>query len=292
MWWQSTPGASINSTPKQPDNLLMQHHFDHDGVRFNYYVDDFTDPWDPAPTIFMLHGAMANADRFRPWVPGLSRQYKVVRMDMRGHGKSSVPAADAELSMEILVNDTLALMDHLGCDAVHFVGNSAGGYVGQHLAMNHPERIATLALFGSAPGLKNSQASSWLPMVAEKGLRNFLADTIDDRFPPHMIGTPQVEMFLDALSDNDVPFIGKFVGYMATQEWSDQLHRITCPTLVVVPGAGRIGDASVYKPMKERMSRSEVLMYDGERHSICEYLPERCVTDLLSFLARHAGATQ
>lgn len=261
--------------------------FDHDGVRFNYHLDDFTDPWADAPYVFMLHGAMANAERFRPWVPALARQYKVVRMDMRGHGDSSVPAADSELSLAVLVRDAIALMDHLGCAKVHFVGNSAGGYVGQHLAMEHPERVATLALFASAPGLKNSQAGTWLPRVAAKGLRAFLAETIDDRFPPHLVGTPQAEEFLDSLGDNDLPFIGRFVGYMAAQEWADQVHRIQCPTLVVVPGAGRIGAASVYQPLKERVPRSEMLVYEGERHSICEYLPQRCVADLLSFLERH-----
>ncbi|MBN9408830.1 MAG: alpha/beta fold hydrolase [Burkholderiales bacterium] len=265
----------------------MQDFFEHDGLRLNYYVDDFTDPWTDAPTLLLLHGAMANAQRFAPWVPGLARRYRVVRMDMRGHGHSSVPAPASELSMQVLMRDTLALMDHLGCARVHFVGNSAGGYVGQHLAMEHPERIETLALFGSAPGLKNSQASSWLAHVAQRGLRNFLADTIDDRFPPHLAGTPQVEHFLDALSDNDVPFIGRFVGYMSQQEWADQLHRIHCPTLVVVPGAGRIGAADVYRPMRECVPRAEVLVYEGERHSICEYLPDRCVADLLSFLERH-----
>jgi 3-oxoadipate enol-lactonase len=184
----------------------------------------------------------------------------------------------------------LALMDHLDCERVHLVGNSAGGYVGQHLAMNHGDRVATLALFASAPGLKNSQAASWLPQVKEIGLRNFLAKTIDDRFPPHLVGTPQAEHFLDALGNNDAAYIARFVSYMASQEWSDQLHRIKCPTLVVVPGAGRIGDASVYLPMKLEIPRSEMLVYEGERHSICEYLPERCVADLLSFLERHRNA--
>lgn len=268
----------------------MKSSFEHDGVRFNYYLDDFTDPWTDAPTVFMLHGAMANARRFAPWVPGLARKYKVLRMDMRGHGESSVPGPDTELSLSVLVRDVVALLDHLRCDKVHFVGNSAGGYVGQHLAMQHAGRVATLALFASAPGLKNSQAASWLPRVAASGLRGFLAETIDDRLPPHLVGTRQAEEFLDALGHNDVPFIGRFVGYMAGQEWSGELHRIQCPTLVVVPGAGRIGAASVYQPMKERIPRSEVLVYEGERHSICEYLPDRCVADLLSFLERHHGA--
>lgn len=268
----------------------MRTAFERDGLSFNYFVDDFTDTWLNAPTVLMLHAAMGNAERFRPWVPALSRNYRVVRLDMRGHGASDIPAPASELSLSILVDDVLALLDHLHCERVHVVGNSAGGYVGQHLAMEHGDRVATLALFASAPGLKNSQAASWLPQVKAIGLRNFLAKTIDDRFPPELVGTPQAEHFLDALGNNDPAFIAKFVGYMASQEWSEQLHRIKCPTLVVVPGAGRIGDTSVYLPMKLRIPRSEILVYEGERHSICEYLPHRCVADLLSFLERHGKA--
>lgn len=265
----------------------MQYFLERDGLKLNYYVDDFTDPWKNAPTIIMLHGAMANAQRFYSWVPGLCRDYKVVRLDLRGHGDSGVPSPDTELSIAVLVQDVIALMDHLRCDSAHFVGNSAGGYVAQHLAMDHPERVRSLALFGSAPGLKNSQAASWIPMVQERGLRQFLADTIDDRFPPALIGSAQVENFLDALGDNDVPYIGRFVGYMATQEWADKVHRITCPTLVVIPGAGKIGSTDVYKPFRDRLPRGEVLTYDGAPHSICEYLWDRCVADLRSFLTRH-----
>ena len=45
--------------------------------------------------------------------------------------------------------------------------------------------------------------------------------------------------------------------------------------------------ASVYQPMKERIARSEMLVYEGARHRTCEYLPHRCVADLQSFLERH-----
>ncbi|AOB38633.1 alpha/beta hydrolase [Bordetella parapertussis] len=268
---------------------MMQHYYERDGVRLSYYLDDYTDPWTQAPTLLLLHGAMANAQRFYSWVPGLSRDYRVVRADLRGHGLSDVPPADKPLDLQVLTEDILALLDHLGCERVHLAGNSAGGYVGQHLAMQHLQRIETLALFGSAPGLRNSQASTWLERVAEKGLRQFLADTIDDRFPPELVGTPRCEQFLDALSDHDMAYIGRFVGYMAQQEWGDQLHRITCPTLVVIPGAGRIGAMDAYQPMRDHLKRAEILVYEGERHSICEYLPQRCVADLRSFLARHGG---
>ncbi len=268
----------------------MQGFYEHDGLRLSYYLDDFTDPWlKDKPTLVLLHGAMASADRYYAWVPALCRDYRVVRADLRGHGRSEVPAPDRPLNLDVLVADTVALLDHLGCERAHIVGNSAGGYVGQQLAMRHPDRVATLALFASAPGLRNSQASTWLARVAERGLRQFLADTVDDRLPPSLVGTPQCEQFLDALADNDLPFIGSFIAYMSQQEWGDQLHRILCPTLVVVPGAGRIGGMDAYQPMRDHLAGAEILVYEGERHSICEYLPQRCAADLRSFLARHGG---
>jgi 3-oxoadipate enol-lactonase len=102
-----------------------------DGVRFAYYIDDFTDPWRTAPVLLLLHAAMGSARRYYAWVPPLSRHYRLVRMDLRGHGNSPVPPADRELSLERLVKDVAELMDHLGCASAHIVGNSAGGYLGQ-----------------------------------------------------------------------------------------------------------------------------------------------------------------
>ena len=49
--------------------------------------------------------------------------------------------------------------------------------------MTSPEKVKSLMLFGSTPGLRNSQAASWLPRIATEGLRNFFASTIADRLP-------------------------------------------------------------------------------------------------------------
>src|SRR5882757_9323188 len=133
-----------------------------DGVPLAYYIDDSTDPWKNAPVLLLLHAAMGSARRYYAWVPLLSRRYRVVRMDLRGHGNSPVPPADRELRLERLVSDVAELMDHLGCPSAHIVGNSAGGYLGQQLAMTQGERVRSLLLFGSAPGLKQSQAPSWI----------------------------------------------------------------------------------------------------------------------------------
>ena len=105
----------------------------------------------PPQTLLLLHAAMGSSKRWYAAVPALCRHYRVVRMDLRGHGESQVPPADPPLTMDRLVQDVRELLDQLGCGAVHIVGNSAGGYVAQNLAMQSPERVRSLMLFGSTP---------------------------------------------------------------------------------------------------------------------------------------------
>jgi 3-oxoadipate enol-lactonase len=246
----------------------VQHFTASDGLGLGYTIDDFTDPWLEAPTLLLLHAAMGHSRRYYAWVPRLCRHYRVVRMDLRGHGASAVPPAEP----------------------AHIVGNSAGGYIGQQLAMNSPERVKSLMLFGSTPGLKNSQAASWIPRVAKDGLRKFLADTISDRFPVDRTDPRHIEWFLDEAAKNDTAYIARFVGLMSSLEWSDQLHRIKCPTLVVYPGAETVGSTHNYDAMRERIPDVEVIAYEGLPHNICDSVPDRCADDVLKFLAKRFPA--
>src|SRR4051812_9064151 len=104
-----------------------------DGLKLAYWIDDFTDPWREAPVLMLLHSAMGHSGRFFAMVPALARRFRVVRMDLRGHGRTGVPPAEPPLTMERLVQDVGELMDHLGIGSAHFVGNSAGGYVSQQM---------------------------------------------------------------------------------------------------------------------------------------------------------------
>jgi 3-oxoadipate enol-lactonase len=260
-----------------------------DGMRLGYCIDDFTDPWKPAPVLLLLHAAMGSSRRYYAWIPALSRHYRVARMDLRGHGTSQIPPADHELTLERLVGDVIELMNHLDCPHAHIVGNSAGGYLGQQLAMNHSERVRSLMLFGSTPGLKNSQAPSWIPQIQAKGLRAFLAETITDRLPLDEVDPGLVDWFLDEAAKNDPAYIGKFVLLMASYDWREELHRIGCPTLVVVPGAEPIGSTANYEPFRRNVRDVEMRVYEGAPHNICDAVPGRCASDVLDFLTRRFG---
>jgi pimeloyl-ACP methyl ester carboxylesterase len=256
-----------------------------DGNRIAYTIDDFTDPWRQPETLLLLHAAMGSSKRWYAAVPLLCRHYRVVRMDLRGHGESQVPPPEPPLTMARLVQDVRELLDRLSGGAVHIVGNSAGGYVAQNLALQSPERVRSLMLFGSTPGLKNSQAHTWLPRVAREGLRNFLAATISDRFPPgHDRG--HIEWFLDEAAKNDPAYIGRFIGLMTTLWWADELSRTKCATLLVMPGAETVGSTQNYEIMQAKIPDCELISYEGLPHNICDIVPERCAADILAFLRR------
>jgi 3-oxoadipate enol-lactonase len=269
-----------------PTNTTNMKTFDAaDGLKLAYYVDDFTDPWRTPDTLLLLHAAMGSALRWFNWVPRLARRYRVVRLDLRGHGNSAVPAPEQPFSLAHLVGDALQLLDLAGAGSAHIVGNSAGGYVAQQLAIHHPGRVRTLALFGSTPGLKHSHAPTWIPRIGEVGLKRFLADTISERFD-QSADPEHVTWFIEQASSNDPAFIGRFVLHMCTHDFMEDLHEVRAPTLIVAAGREQIGHASAYEQMRDHIAGSELSEIDTAGHNICDGYAGRCVDLLEDFLRR------
>jgi 3-oxoadipate enol-lactonase len=260
-----------------------------DGIRLAYYIDDYTDPWRQADTLLLLHAAVGHAKRFYAWVPALCRHYRIVRLDLRGHGASDVPPEPSKLDMDRLVADVEELLAHLDVGACHIVGNSAGGYIAQNLAMKSPAKVKSLMLFGSTAGLKNSQAASWLPRIAKEGLRNFFAETIADRLPLDRVPKGLPGWFIDEAAKNDPAWIARFVGLMSSLEWGDKVGAIKCPTLLVIPGGETVGSIHNYDVMIERIPDVQAITYEGMPHNICDADPDRCAADVLAFLRWRFG---
>jgi len=254
-----------------------------DGLNIAYTVDDFTDPWTTPETIILLHAAMGSSKRWFRWVPRLVRDYRVVRMDLRGHGQSQQPAPDQDFSLSLLVGDVLKLMEHLGIDKAHVAGNSAGGYVAQQLAIHHGERVRTLALIAATPGLKNSHAPTWIPKIRERGMRAFLLDTIKERFDD-TADPDLVSWFVEEASARDPEFMARFVLHMSTHDFMEDLPGITAPTLMIAPGGEQIGHAETYREMQRRITGSRLVYIDTRGHNIGDGYPDRCADELLAFL--------
>lgn len=260
----------------------------HDGLEIAYHVDDFTPPWTKPETVLLLHPAMGNSTRWFSWMPTLLQRYRVIRMDLRGHGDSAMPAESDPFSLDFLVSDAAQLIDLVGEGSVHVVGNSAGGYVAQQLAIQHPEKVKTLASYAATPGLKNSHAPTWIPKIKEIGLKPFLAQTIHERFDE--TADPElVEWFIDQTGSNDPTFIARFVLHMCTHDFMEELTKIQCPTLIVAAGKESIGHANAYVEMQARIPNSQLVYIDTAAHNICDGYPKECSQYLMEFLAAQPG---
>jgi len=98
-----------------------------------------------------------------------------------------------------------------------------------------------------------------------------------------------VTWFLDEAGRNDAAYIGKFVLLMASYDWSGEVQKIRCPTLVVMPGGETVGSITNYEPFR-KLPDVEMRVYDGLPHNICDAVPDRCAEDVRDFLRRRFPA--
>jgi 3-oxoadipate enol-lactonase len=99
------------------------------------------------PLLF-LHGLTFDNRMWTDQVAALSKKYRCVSMDFRGHGRSST--SDSEYSLEQFVEDVHGLMKELGIEQAHVAGLSMGGMVAMRLALAHPEVVRSLMLLDTS----------------------------------------------------------------------------------------------------------------------------------------------
>jgi pimeloyl-ACP methyl ester carboxylesterase len=256
-----------------------------DGLQLRYVVDDYTDPWRECDTVLMVHAAMGSSRRFYAWVPHLARDFRVVRIDMRGHGESDAPKPD-QLAFERLGADVVELLDHLGIEAAHLAGSSAGGIVSQSVAIRYPKRVLSLASFAAVPGMKTGKEDygSWVTRIGAKGIAAFLRETIADRIQLDQVDPGFVDWFIAEATRTDVPTLARFVPMMTRVDLVPELHKIQCPVLVVVPGADPIHPVDEYRLIEQKIQQCKFIVYEGLPHNITDAVPDRCAVELRRFL--------
>lgn len=157
-----------------------------DGVRLAYQLDGPTD----GPAILFLNSLGCDLRMWAPQVQALSDRFRIVRFDMRGHGRSDAPSGP--YSLERLGRDAIALLDALGIERAHICGLSLGGLAALWLATFRPGRIMravfanTAARIGSKDfwdeGIERMRADGFGPLHDDV-LATFLSDDFRQRDP-------------------------------------------------------------------------------------------------------------
>src|SRR5262245_27609786 len=127
-----------------------------------YY--DLTGPED-GPVICMTHSLACDSGLWSEQMPPLLQAgFRVLRLDMRGHGGSDPAAGDADgYTMQDLGDDWAAALEALGLPRVHYIGLSIGGQSGQAFAIDHGDKLISTMLIGCAPssGSVGADTATW-----------------------------------------------------------------------------------------------------------------------------------
>ena len=113
------------------------------------------------PAVLLIMGLAYPAAAWHRQVPVLAERHRVITVDNRGAGDTGdVPGAP--YTVELMAQDCLAVLDAAGEEQAHVVGISMGGLMAQEIALTHPERVLSLTLLATHPGIAHGV---WEPEV-------------------------------------------------------------------------------------------------------------------------------
>lgn len=258
------------------------------GFDMHYEVDDFTDPWTTPDAILLLHGNCESSAAWYGWVPQLARRYRVVRPDMRGHGRSTPMARDFSWTLDILIDDFIRLMDELGVDRFHLVGAKIGGTVARAFAARRANRVRTLTLIGTPPPFREGakeRIPAWTKDFADNGVepwaRRTMAGRLGKDFPPE--GVEWWTQFMGRTSRETQ--IG-FISTIACADITADVPNISCPTLVITTEESGLASVEQNRAWQKMIPNSKLLVLPGNSYHVAVSDAEQCAQATQDFIAQ------
>jgi pimeloyl-ACP methyl ester carboxylesterase len=236
--------------------------------------------------VLLVHGLGSSVADWEMQLPALTAHYRVVAIDLRGHGRSDKPRE--AYSIEGFAADLLALLEHLGLDKVHLVGISMGGMIGLQFAVDHPERLHSLCIVNSSPEVKVQS----LQIRMEIGKRwlfsrllsmQQLGKVLGRRLFPRADQAELREKIETRWQQNDkrayLSSLDAIIGWGVRE----RLSAISCPTLVVAADQD-------YTPVAQKqdwcaeIAGARLVVVEDSRHASPLDQPQRFNEILLDFL--------
>lgn len=227
---------------------------------------------------------------FRIWLPlfdELVDDVSVLLYDSRGHGLTG--GADKPFGMDDLVDDLIALVDHIGIKRAVFCGLSVGGIICQGLWKKRPDLVKKLVLCDTAPKIGTADAwSGRIDAVRANGLES-IADNVMQRWFTPDFHEERVE---DLAGYRLMMMRQPDEGYNSTcaairdADFSEVLPTITVPTLVVVGDQDGSTPPDLVKAAADRIPGARFEIIEGCGHIPCVEQPERLAALLQPFVRK------
>jgi pimeloyl-ACP methyl ester carboxylesterase len=259
------------------------------GVNLNYEVAG------QGQAVVFLHGMTGSTQDWANQIAVLLPKYKVVALDMRGHGKSAAPTTEAGYSIPILAEDVFGLLNLLGIRKCCLAGHSIGGFIALQFALSHGDRLAALVLvdtssgqFGSDPNyaqlrqkLDELARSQGVEAAFEYDASNNPMRIERFKKHPELRGVSRQKVVMTSVA-------GYIYGPRAIAKWqpvTPRLSEIRVPTLICW-GDEDTPFVEAVKILEKGISGSVLVTVQGVGHNPHEEAPEIFNQALLKFLER------
>ncbi len=155
------------------------------GVRLHWRIDGAAEK----PVLVLLNSIGTDIALYDAAVPYLIKDFRLLRIDARGHGASD--ATDGDYSLDLLADDVLAVMDAGGVETAALCGTSMGGMVAMTLALKSPRRVTALVLACTSaaidPAIWAARGAAvregGTAAIADMAMSRFFSDAFRDKHP-------------------------------------------------------------------------------------------------------------
>ena len=247
--------------------------------------------------LLLLAGFGCDHSFWDPVSEALAERFRLILPDNRGCGRTK---SSGSFTARVCAADAAALLIHLGVARAHVVGHSFGGQIAQELAVDNPQRVASLALVSTS-----AQSSARLSEVVEAAARMSLTappELCCRALLPWMFSEEFFEMpgMLDSaltrLMANPHPpspeGLAAQSSAIATHNALDRVEAIRCPTLVLAGPEDLLVPTGHACTLAERIRGSKLVLLERGAHDLIHEFPDEVSGALLAFLSGLPAATK
>lgn len=241
------------------------------------------------PTLLMLHGYSADKNVWIRFAKHFTKDYQVVIPDLAGHGETPFKQ-EWSYAMPAQAKRVVALLDHLGIEKAHVIGNSMGGFLTATMGVRYPERTQSVVMMDAA-GVMSPEPSDLYKMLLagknpfivhnRKEFDSFFAMTMHKRpFMPDII--------LEAVSNDYIARRDQLAKIFADFSESDYLEndldKITMPAMVWWGDKDRLLDISAVPLWQAGIPHLQVKIFENIGHMPMMEIPKQSAQVYKEFL--------
>jgi 2-succinyl-6-hydroxy-2,4-cyclohexadiene-1-carboxylate synthase len=258
-----------------------------DGIHYHVEVSGEGDP------LVLLHGFSGSGANWQPHVEHFTRQFRVVTIDLVGHGQTDSPSDPARYGIERAAADLIAILDALAMPSAHLLGYSMGGRLALYLALTYPARFKRLILESASPGLKTA-AEREARVTSDEALAKRIEGEGIPAFADYWTNIPlfatqsdevRTRLHAQRLHSNPIGLANSLRGMSTGAQpalW-ERLPSLIVPTLLLC-GALDVKFASVNAEMHALIPGSTLTVISDAGHTTHAEQPERFREEVLRFL--------